>query len=260
MNNLDTWIKRGFEHYLAKDFERLDNIHYGRIGVIIGNGSSAKDFDYSLLDHPAIVSFAIEDAGCEPDKLSPDFWVFNTASFADRVAGGRDKSNTSGATATITNKRFFNHGPFNEEYPQDFPRRVYVFEKYSSWNSETNEIYREDSSISLALYSAWKVGIRKIVLVGIDACDISGIDYDPEDPLDNICLEYEDMRISYKHMQMIEDVSSAKIRYDKSNLEYEIYQSSLISPLSCFPKKEVGKCLIGWGLERRSDPEVIASY
>lgn len=152
------------------------NRHEGKRGVVIASGPSLSAFDLSSFTKDDLVTIAINEEGHRiKDRHIPDYWIFNDATFTDRVLDHGYRPHPTTQLVISTAVTDWLHAR-DATLPQtDHPPIVY--EPRVTYDPDNPARYALRRTTSTAAMShLFLTGITDIWLGGVDLC------YSPESP------------------------------------------------------------------------------
>lgn len=149
----------------------------GRVGVVVGSGPSLREFDTRQLNSDQYVTFAVNDAAFV-GGYQPNYWVVNDGNVLDKhrrkYLPPEVKIVTRRNNYYFQVKRYRNH---NAEEPKFncCMHRAYGYDAVSVADVDTlirlqNTLYVRHTTATAAISLSAKLGLKRVVLVGVDLC------------------------------------------------------------------------------------------
>lgn len=148
----------------------------GRVAVIVGTGPQVKDFDFRQLNSYNYVTFAINDAWL---KFRPNYWVVNDIGVVDKFASHYVDPSitfvTNQVNLGLSMGRFQSGKHKQVNRANSCLHRAYFYNQARSADidalvREKNKVFIRHTTATAAASVAMKLGLRKIVLLGVDMC------------------------------------------------------------------------------------------
>lgn len=218
-----------------------------RLAVIVGSGPSLKDFDRKQLSKNWTFTIVINDEYWRAEGVfEPDLWIYNDPNFYHRQAGRKMYSDTP----IVTSSHVYNavkdlpeKHPFN---PALWTNTAVYQANASIWNPTNGEFIVHRTTATAALCLAHWMGFRSAALFGVDMYSTNDDYYYDGSAHQKARRRRERMYVetggpgvysNHWQMAMMSDMRKWKSFRDRVATEMEVYQCSVKSPMTCFPRR-----------------------
>lgn len=236
-----------------------------RTCCIIGSGPSLKGFPFEQLNRPYFFTMAINDEAFKNrDKYRPDVWIFNDWNVCERYTGYDVDENITIVSKTANVNQAIVDSYKRKAIPS-WLHRIHEYTTTRRWFGASPHLYMHRTTAAPAICLATRMGFKRIVLLGIDFYTAGKSYYYANGLNPKVSARMLPRRSkvelqvnergeveSYmedRHLRMIMDLTHVCEVLRKERWDGTIYQTSMQSPLSCFPKAT-------WGEVGRNPAEV----
>lgn len=219
--------------------------HRGKRGVVIASGPSLSDFDFSLLTQDDLITIAVNEEGHRiKDRHIPDYWIFNDATFTDRLLdnGYLPHEDTQLViSSAVVGWLSARHATLPET---KHPPIMYSPRAQFDPDDPIRYALRRTTSTA-AISHLFLTGIRDIWLGGVDLCYLLDQSYYHDGHPQRMPLKADKLNsvqvsdgiwCTQKNLDMMTDVTILVKSLGDANTS--ITQGCLHSPLDCCEKKD----------------------
>lgn len=216
--------------------------HDDRIAVILGSGSSLRGFDFSVLDDPLFAVTAINDEVFRnKDSFKPEIWMFFDNTVADRFREYVIDPDIMILSKENMHQELLHWSLFRSKPVPRWLHRLKTFKSNRRWDINGEHFYMNKTTAVPALCLAIKRGFKKIILLGVDFYSTSDCYYyigeEPKDKPERAKSYIDDNQyMEDRHVMMVSDMTQIHKELERANWDGKIFQTSMLSPLSCFEK------------------------
>lgn len=222
--------------------DQLYKDHDDRTAVIVGSGTSLRGFDFTELNRDDLYTIVINDE-CfrNQEAYRPSMWIFNDENVLDRY-----RRHNVDRRITIVSRQVNLHNAIHRATKfgavPDWVWRIHEYTTTKRWGWERNQLYMHRTTAAPALILAAKMGFKKVILLGIDfftppdAYYYSGETKARELPSRARSELGNGHYMEDRHLRMAMDLTHVHENLQLVQWPGQVIQTSLHSPLSCFPK------------------------
>lgn len=219
--------------------------HDSRLAVIVGSGPSLRAFDLSQLNQSWIFPIVINDERERAEGVfTPGAWVFNDWTYYKKLIE-RCYSPPQDGAITVVSRDVSN--AIVQGHCDLIPSLVGCAKIYESsprqWDPSRGLFLVRKTTATAALCLAHLMGFKSAALLGVDLFFESDRYYHtdesrPSRRRDRSMIPIGDGIFQDDwQIQMMDDLTRWKILRDKYMTRMDVSQCSVMSPLTCFPKR-----------------------